>query len=58
MALSIGTVECLARAALERELAAAATLENVRQRHLRSAQTWEELGSQVLITKDPETRIV
>ena len=39
--------ECLVRAEEERALADAATLENVRERHLRSARRWEDLGSEV-----------
>ena len=46
MALTLKPVDCLARAVQERKLAANATLHNVRERHLRSALTWEELGSQ------------
>jgi len=56
MTLSVNASECLARAAQERELAAKATLEKIREQHLRSAQTWEELGRQILITTDPETK--
>ena len=47
MAISINARECLARAAKERELSESATLENIREQHLRSARTWEELGRQV-----------
>lgn len=39
--------ECLLRAANERNLALNASLESVRQRHLRSAQTWEDLSSRI-----------
>ena len=39
--------DCLARAAEERALAAAATLDRVRDRHLRSAETWEDLAVHV-----------
>jgi hypothetical protein len=42
MALTIKAVDCLARAAQEREQAAGATLQNIHKQHLRSAQTWEE----------------
>lgn len=47
MVISDDPVECLARAAIERDLANAATLDNVRERHLRSARTWEELASRI-----------
>ena len=46
MVFSIRTVDCLARAAAERELAAAARLENVREQYLRSARSWEDLSKQ------------
>ena len=39
--------ECLARAEKERDLASAATLGNVRDRHLKAARTWEELASRI-----------
>ena len=45
MAHAINPKECLARAAQERELASGATLQNVREQHLRSAKSWDELGS-------------
>ncbi len=38
--------ECLIRAEAERALADAATLENVRERHLASARRWEYLESE------------
>ena len=44
MVFATRTGDCLARASAERELAATATLENVRELHLRSAQIWEDLG--------------
>lgn len=47
MVISDDPVECRARAAIERDLANAATLDNVRERHLRSARTWEELAARV-----------
>lgn len=39
--------ECLLRAAHERSLADGATLESVRELHLRSARAWEELSSRI-----------
>lgn len=47
MVISDDPTECLARAEIERDLASAATLDNVRERHLRSARTWEELASRI-----------
>lgn len=47
MVTSDDPAECLARAATERDLARAATLDNVRDRHLKSARSWEELASRI-----------
>lgn len=52
MVTSDDPAECLARAATERDLASAAMLDNIRDRHLRSARTWEELATRIeLMTK-------
>jgi hypothetical protein len=48
--------ECFARAAEERALASAATLDQVRERHLRSAQTWEELGGRIKIMAEAHAK--
>ena len=47
MVTSDDPAECLARAEKERDLASAATLGNVRDRHLKAARSWEELASRI-----------
>lgn len=49
--------ECLARASQERALAAAATLDRVRDRHLRSAETWEDLAVRVTTMTETKERV-
>lgn len=49
--------ECLARAAEERNLAGAATLDNVRERHLRAAQTWEDLAGRTKFIAEAQSKV-
>lgn len=49
--------ECLARAGAERALAEAATLQRVREQHLRSAERWDDLASEFRVRAEAQALI-
>jgi len=57
MVKSDDPAECLARASEERALAAAATLDRVRDRHLRAAETWEDLAVRITTMSEAQALV-
>lgn len=49
--------ECLVRAGAERALAEAATLQKVREQHLRSAERWGDLASEIRLRAEVQALI-
>lgn len=49
--------ECLVRAGAERALAETATLQKVREQHLRSAERWDDLASDVRLRSEAQALI-